>query len=273
MKFGRLISCVVLAAATGVSVVHAADQTPIAAPATFYAVLDAAAWSMDDVFAGNWSRNRGSDGDGELAINAETKQVYASVVGTFEILLDTPNDVAFINWHTDGPMKGCRQYPNATTRGIAPTQGVPMIANWFDYYMCQWLNPGPCSWAHVEAFYSRLKYSATVPLGAGAARRSVDVYWQNYDIDMNYPDVYPCKAGFCGSFPKTVELQFGAVGDAYAGVIEHLSHWTANQNSPPFPSTKENINHSDDVAMNITLTPPAWIFKPRADWKCTPVGV
>ena len=273
---------IVLAAgtpATAAGPSAAAGTTPVAAPATFYAVLSAAAWPMGDVFQGPWAR--GADGAGRLAIHAATKQVYASIEGAYEILLDSPNDAAYVNWKS-GPFKGCRKYPGAT---IKPTRGVG-IANWMDYYMCQWVNPSPCSWASVETFYKNLRYTTTVPLGGGSsAVRWVDVFWTNFTVDMNHPDVYACAQGWCGTYPKTVELQYGAASAAggganaapggaanpYAGVIEHLSHWTANQDMPPFRD-KDAINHSDDVAVNISLALPEGIFEPGADWNCTVVG-
>ncbi len=68
----------------------------------------------------------------------------------------------------------CTAYAGAAVRSSAllpapidflnqcePAAFICSAGNVVRRYFCQWLNPSPCSWASVQAFYSSLVHAAT----------------------------------------------------------------------------------------------------------------
>ncbi len=96
---------------------------------------------------------------GYIAQSVENRTIFASTPDV-EILLHVPNDIVYV-WLKNA--RYCTAYAGAAVR---PTTLVPPPVNFLNQYFCQWLNPSPCSWGSVSAFYSSLVHAAT---GAYAA--------------------------------------------------------------------------------------------------------
>ena len=84
-----------------------------------------------------------------------------------EILLHVPNSVVYV-WLKAANY--CTAYAGAAVR---PTNLVPRPVSFLNQYFCQWLNPSPCSWDSVMAFYSSLVYAATGSAAAAAVAAAV----------------------------------------------------------------------------------------------------
>ena len=226
--------------------------SPVIALRSQQSVLVAAGYKTNNVVSGpTWSK---VTGDGIFALDVEHKRVFASAAG-YEILLDGTYVYSYFPKTPSVMGPHCRRYTNS----IKPTRAVHHFLSFIDQYMCQWINPSPCSWSSIIEFYARFKYTATVPQGS-PEMEEIDVYWQNFSISTD--PVWPGG----GPFAKTVELQFGRE----SGFMTHLAHWTSNQRNPPFSESVYDISHSDDNAFNITGDVDASLFVPRDYWgNCT----
>ena len=102
-----------------------------------------------------------TSGEGVFALEVERKRAFASASG-IELLID---GTYIYSYNPNIPLQigpRCRRYTNA----IKPTTTVPPLLSFLDQYYCQWINPSPCSWSSIVAFYSRLKFKAAVPQGS-----------------------------------------------------------------------------------------------------------
>ena len=144
---------------------------------------------------------------GVLAIDASTRSVFASAVQAGEgvgFVLD--GSAATASVFAPQSMKWMRV--DASQASQSPAQG-------FAQYFCNWINPRPCSWDSVSAFWAAFEYAGTDVVNSIVS----DTFTQSYEyIEPNI------VMRSLLSFNRTVRLSF-ARSTGRMTKLNHTEHW------------------------------------------------
>ena len=176
------------------------------------------------VFINETKQNISVSGTGTLRIDPATRTVDAT---SSSGAAGPPQQILL-----DGTANGTRKFLNVLSQTMDPSKATPhnhtypaseSISDPADQDFCDWINPRPCSWESVEAYWAAFTYAG-----------EIDVRGQPC---ANFGQAYNYGSGMW-AVHRAVELAFFRNGSlARLGHTEHRS-W--------------GITHSVDLAVNIT---------------------